>query len=128
MSPVAPALPLSKPSSAPLWTWINAGCGLFEFGTIEDFRAGLASGRLEENTPIWRNAPGCHSIPARFLSVPWTVHRPGGVPAEKVDFAMLQRRFLSGQLPAGSKLGQDGAILPEQIFGPPSFATVAAKP
>jgi hypothetical protein len=44
------------------------------------------------------------------------LHRPGAAP-EKLDFAVLQRRVLAGELPPGSKLGQDGRIEPGQIFG-----------
>lgn len=117
MSPGVLQSPPPSSPSAPLWAWTNPACGLFEFGTLEDFRAGLASGRLAADTLIWRNSPACQSIPARFVSVPWTLHRPGAAP-EKVDFATLQRRYLTGLLPPTSKLGQDGSISPEQIFGP----------
>jgi hypothetical protein len=117
MSPGVLQSPPPAPTPTPLWTWTNAACGLFEFGALEDFRAALATGRLTAETLIWRNSPGCQSIPARFVSVPWTLHRPGAAP-EKVDFATLQHRYFTGLLPPTSKLGQDGAISPEQIFGP----------
>jgi len=100
----------------PLWTWTNPACGLSEFAPLEDFRAGLAAGRISPDTQIWRNAPGCQSIPARFIAVVWTLNRPG-FPAEKVEFTQLQTRYLTGQLPAGAKLGQEGNIAPESIFG-----------
>jgi hypothetical protein len=48
--------------------------------------------------------------------VPWTLHRPGAAP-EKLDFVVLQRRYLAGELAPGSRLGQDGKTEPERIFG-----------
>ena len=116
MSTAAPTSPLAASASSPLWAWTNPACGLFEFGTLEDLRAALSRGAIDPDSLVWRNAPGGQSIPARFLTVPWTLCRPGAAP-EKLDFAVLQRRFLAGELPPGSKLGQDGAIEPGQIFG-----------
>jgi len=102
----------------PLWTWTNPACGIYEFATLQDLRAGLAAGRISPETQIWRNAPNCQSIPARFVAVAWTVQRPG-LPVEKVDFAQLQTRYLSRQLPAGTKLGQDGNTAPKASLGRP---------
>jgi hypothetical protein len=99
-----------------LWAWTNPKCGLFEFATVEDFRTALTKGLLAPDALVWRNAPECQSIPARFLTVPWTLHRPGAAP-EKLDFVVLQRRYLAGELAPGSRLGQDGKTEPERIFG-----------
>ena len=115
-----PPTPPSKPSTEPLWAWTNPACGLFEFATLEDLKAAVTAGRIPADTPVWRNAPGCQSIPAHFATMPWTVHRPGGLPAVKLDLASLQERHMAGALPPGTKLGQQGNIAPELIFGPAS--------
>ena len=117
MSTASPHPPTPNPSSSPLWTWTNPTCGLFEFATLEDLKTAVNAGRVPSDAPVWRNAPGCQSVPAGFTTMPWTLHRPGA-PAVKLDLASLQERHLAGALPSGSTLGQQGNILPEHIFGP----------
>jgi hypothetical protein len=119
MSPASPQPPTPSAPSSPLWTWTNPACGLFEFATLEDLKSAVTAGRIPPEAPVWRNAPGCQSVPASFTTMPWTLHRPGA-PAVKLDLASLQERHLAGALPPGAKLGQQGNILPELIFGPVS--------
>lgn len=118
MSMAVPHSPFPQPSVARLWAWTNPACGLFEFSSLSDLSSAAASGRIPPETLVWRNSPGCQSIPARFLSVPWTLHLPGGRPSEKISFEALQERYFAGSLPPGSKLGQQGNLEPETIFGP----------
>jgi hypothetical protein len=108
----------SHSAATPLWTWINPACGLFEFATVEDLKNAVIRGQIPPETPVWCNAPGCQSIPAKFATLPWTLHRPGGLPPVRLDLASLQERHLAGALPADCKLGQEGHTPPELIFGP----------
>lgn len=113
MSPVPPSS-----TASPLWTWVNPACGLFEFATAADLRAAVLTDRIAPDTPVWRDAPGCQTIPARFTTMPWTLHRGDGLPPVQLEFGSLQERHLAGALPPEAKLGREAEVSPEIIFGP----------